>query len=87
MTDQPKNSENQQPEVEPTQEKNSQLSDSDKSQKIRKLKFPKIGLPKFKIPKLGLPKFKINLTIISDKKRNFLWLCLLLIFASYAYMG
>ncbi|MFO0194322.1 MAG: hypothetical protein ACK53P_09870 [Pseudanabaena sp.] len=87
MTDQPKNSENQQPEVEPTQEKNSQLSDSDKSQKIRKLQFPKIGLPKFKIPKLGLPKFKINLTIISDKKLNFLWLFLLLIFASYAYMG
>lgn len=87
MTDQPKNTENQQPPVEQTQEKNSQISDSNKSQGTRKSKFPKIGLPKFKIPKLGLPKFKINLTVISNQKRNFLWLWLLIILASYACMG
>ncbi|NMF56453.1 hypothetical protein [Pseudanabaena yagii] len=87
MTDQPKNSENQQSQVEQTQKKNSQLSDSNTSQGTRKSKFPKIGLPKFKIPKLGLPKFKINLTVLSDKKRNFLWLWLLTILASYACMG
>jgi len=87
MTDQPKNSENQQSQVKPNQEKNSQISDGKKTQEPRKFRFPKIGLPKFKIPKLGFPKFKINLTSSSDKKRNFLWLWLPIIFLSYTCMG
>jgi hypothetical protein len=89
MTDQPKNSENKPSQIEQTQEKNSvsEPVNSKKSQENRKFKFPKVGFPKFKIPKLGLPKFKIGSKDSSNQKRNFLWLWLLIILASYACMG
>ncbi len=85
---------NDNPEKKPNQSDQTEVKNDDqkstntpKSKAVRKFSFPKLGVPKFKIPKLDLPKFKISLRVSSNKKRDFLWLWLLTILASYACMG
>lgn len=63
----------------------SKASDGSKSKSVQKFKIPKIGFPKLAMPKIGFPKFRFDRLVA--KKRNFLWLWLLIILASYTCMG
>ncbi len=86
MADQSDNSENQPTKENQPKDKNeSANSVGSKSKSVKKFKIPKIGLPKLAMPKVGFPKFRFDQLVA--KKRNFLWLWLLIILASYTCMG
>lgn len=82
MADQPDNSENQSNKEDQPKGKNGESPNSDvsKSKSAKKFKIPKIGLPK-----VGFPKFRFDQ--LTAKKRNLLWLWLLIILASYTCIG
>lgn len=62
------------------------IKGSSKFNSLRKLRFPRFSST-WTMPKIGIPRFRSNQLDGSTRKNNFLWLWLIVILISYAFIG